>query len=244
MLLKLLHRQSKYILLFASLGAVAYALFRNPEDALPPPVPGQHSGPVPSAVTDTVPAGAVPPPSFPAGPAPGAGSVHSRQLSQPDSTSNSPPNRNELSTTRTNPAADNAQIGEALEPQKSAPSRPPRSTTPPPPLPNMSQGSQAPQAQAFHRPFPPPNHSQGATRKTSKSGGVQMVLGEAGSWSQLADQSSTLPAEGYDQAGGNGKGKNSGMLSFFSRKKGRDRSPKPQEPGVLGKEGARQIIGG
>lgn len=71
-----------------------------------------------------------------------------------------------------------------------------------------------------------------------------MVLGEAGSWSQLADQSSTLPAEGYDQAGGNGKGKNSGMLSFFSRKKGRDRSPKPQEPGVLGKEGARQIIGG
>lgn len=69
-----------------------------------------------------------------------------------------------------------------------------------------------------------------------------MVLGEAGSWSQLADQSSTLPAEGLDQAGG--KGKNSGMLSFFSRKKGRDRSPKPQEPGVLGKEGARQIISG
>lgn len=69
-----------------------------------------------------------------------------------------------------------------------------------------------------------------------------MVLGEEGSWSDLADHSSTLPAEGLDGASGKGKGSNSGMLSFLSRKKGRDRSPKPTEPGVLGKEGARQII--
>lgn len=68
-----------------------------------------------------------------------------------------------------------------------------------------------------------------------------MVLDETGSWSELASHSSTLPAEGYDQAGDKGKS-NSGMLAFLSRKKGRDRSPKPQEPGVLGKEGARQII--
>lgn len=68
-----------------------------------------------------------------------------------------------------------------------------------------------------------------------------MVLEEAGSWSELANHSATLPAEGYDSASAKGKG-NSGMLSFLSRKKGRDRSPKPQEPGVLGKEGARQII--
>lgn len=69
-----------------------------------------------------------------------------------------------------------------------------------------------------------------------------MVLNESGSWSELAHTStSTLPAEGLE--GGDGKGKQAnGMLSFFSRKKGRDRSPKPTEPGVLGKEGARQII--
>jgi serine/threonine kinase 32 len=68
-----------------------------------------------------------------------------------------------------------------------------------------------------------------------------MVLEEAGSWSELADQSATIPADGYDAAN-KGKPSNSGMLAFLSRKKGRDRSPKPQEPGVLGKEGARQII--
>lgn len=68
-----------------------------------------------------------------------------------------------------------------------------------------------------------------------------MVLEEAGSWSELANHSTTLPAEGYDGDGNKNKG-SSGMLSFLSRKKGRDRSPKPTEPGVLGKEGARQII--
>lgn len=68
-----------------------------------------------------------------------------------------------------------------------------------------------------------------------------MVLEETGSWSELADQSTTLPAEGLEGVGGKGK-QNSGMLAFLTRKKGRDRSPKPQEPGVLGKEGARQII--
>jgi serine/threonine kinase 32 len=34
----------------------------------------------------------------------------------------------------------------------------------------------------------------------------------------------------------------SGMLAFLSRKKGRDRSPKAKERGVLGKEGARQVV--
>jgi serine/threonine kinase 32 len=32
------------------------------------------------------------------------------------------------------------------------------------------------------------------------------------------------------------------MLAFLSRKKGRDRSPKARERGVLGKEGARAIV--
>lgn len=70
-----------------------------------------------------------------------------------------------------------------------------------------------------------------------------MVLEEAGSWSELANHSSTLPADGLDGSADKGKASNSGMLSFLSRKKGRDRSPKPTEPGVLGKEGTRQIIG-
>jgi serine/threonine kinase 32 len=69
-----------------------------------------------------------------------------------------------------------------------------------------------------------------------------MVLEETGSWSELANQSSTLPAEGYEGLVNKGKVQNTGMLSFFNRKKGRDRSPKPTEPGVLGKEGARHII--
>lgn len=40
------------------------------------------------------------------------------------------------------------------------------------------------------------------------------------------------------------KGKPTGMLGFLSRKKGRERSPKPMEAGVLGKEGARVVVGG
>ena len=67
-----------------------------------------------------------------------------------------------------------------------------------------------------------------------------MVLEETGSWSGLADQST----QGYEGSGGKSKGpgSNTGMFSFLSRKKGRERSPKPTERGVLGKEGARQII--
>jgi serine/threonine kinase 32 len=67
-------------------------------------------------------------------------------------------------------------------------------------------------------------------------GGVQVVLNETGSWSDMANQSSSLiqnPAAAD---------KPSGMLGFLSRKKGRDRSPKAKERGVLGKEGARVII--
>ena len=67
-------------------------------------------------------------------------------------------------------------------------------------------------APSFSRPLN--NRQRGSTRSTSVSGGVQ---------NQNAD-------------------KPSGMLGFLSRKKGRDRSPKAKERGVLGKEGARVII--
>jgi serine/threonine kinase 32 len=109
-----------------------------------------------------------------------------------------------------------------------------------PPSPSNRVSPSPPPAPSFHRPLPQNYRPRGAARQMSKSGGVQMVLNEAGSWSELA-HTSTLPAEGLE--GGDDKSKQAnGMMSFFSRKKGRDRSPKPTEPGVLGKEGARQII--
>ena len=99
----------------------------------------------------------------------------------------------------------------------------------------LRQGSPS-QATSYSRPLP---QRPRQNRKTSKGGGVQMVLDETGSWSELADQTATIPAEGLE---GSQRGKKTGMLGFLGRKTGRDRSPKPQEPGVLGKEGARQII--
>ncbi|KAF2670621.1 kinase-like protein [Microthyrium microscopicum] len=47
----------------------------------------------------------------------------------------------------------------------------------------------------------------------------------------------SLPTTGLEDK------KPSGMLAFLSRKKGRERSPKARERGVLGKEGARAIVG-
>lgn len=81
----------------------------------------------------------------------------------------------------------------------------------------------------------------------SKGGGLQVTLGETGSWSELAKRDTTLPADAKDVSGaagaqGAGAGKPNGMLGFLSRKKGRGHSPKPQEKGVLGKEGARVVI--
>ena len=70
-------------------------------------------------------------------------------------------------------------------------------------------------------------------------------MDEHGSWSELANKSATMPAEGVNGALDRLKGagqKPNGMLGFLSRKKGRDKSPKPREAGVLGKEGARVTI--
>ena len=70
-----------------------------------------------------------------------------------------------------------------------------------------------------------------------------MVLGETGSWSELANHSATMPADARNGADGSHRGaKSHGMLGFLSRRAGRDRSPKPKESGVLGKEGARVVI--
>ena len=73
---------------------------------------------------------------------------------------------------------------------------------------------------------------------------MQVTLDETGSWANLADKSSTIPAEGKAGAANLKGQKPTGMLGFLSRKGGRARSPKPREPGVLGKEGARVVISG
>jgi serine/threonine kinase 32 len=76
----------------------------------------------------------------------------------------------------------------------------------------------------------------------SPGGGVSFTLEGTGSWSDLARRDNTLPTDanalGDDKAGGAG-----GFgFGIFGRKK-RGFSPKPKERGVLGKDGARQIIG-
>ena len=74
---------------------------------------------------------------------------------------------------------------------------------------------------------------------------MQVVLDETGSWSDLANPSAAMPPENVGLDGpGSSRGKPTGMLGFLSRKRGRERSPKPVEQGVLGKEGARVVING
>ncbi|KUI69510.1 Serine/threonine-protein kinase 32B [Cytospora mali] len=79
----------------------------------------------------------------------------------------------------------------------------------------------------------------------SPTGGVQVTLEGGGSWSDLARQDATLPADaaGAVQEGGKIEASSGGVFGFLSRKKGRGGSPKPKERGVLGKEGARVVIG-
>jgi serine/threonine kinase 32 len=90
----------------------------------------------------------------------------------------------------------------------------------------------------------------------SPTGGVQVTLDGGSSWSELARQDATLPADasgasiGLGGAGGGGAGgkhqgaeTSGGVFGFLRGKKGRGNSPKPKERGVLGKEGARVILG-
>lgn len=71
-----------------------------------------------------------------------------------------------------------------------------------------------------------------------------MTLDGAGSWSDLARQDATLPTDAAGVAdAGKQETSSGGVFGFLSRKKGRGHSPKPKERGVLGKEGARQVIG-
>ncbi|KAF4125573.1 hypothetical protein GMORB2_0817 [Geosmithia morbida] len=110
--------------------------------------------------------------------------------------------------------------------------RPIRPLRPAPPLPT-----------AYQHQYTSSNRT--STRVTSPTGGLQVTLDGGGSWSELARQDATLPSDAnHAAAGDDGKGEGSGgMFGFLKGKKGRTHSPRPKERGVLGKEGARVVIG-
>lgn len=98
----------------------------------------------------------------------------------------------------------------------------------------------------YHQPnYGTGRHRQGSARMVSSpTGGMQVTLDGAGSWSELARQDATLPADANTAANMDDKDSSSGgVFGFFRSKKGRGHSPKPKERGVLGKEGARAVIG-
>lgn len=71
---------------------------------------------------------------------------------------------------------------------------------------------------------------------------MQVTLDGGGSWSDLARQDATLPTDANTAAEGKVEGSSS-MFGFLKSKRGRNNSPRPKERGVLGKEGARVVIG-
>lgn len=96
------------------------------------------------------------------------------------------------------------------------------------------------------------NQRSSGNRNQSNGGGAQVVLGEQGSWSQLARQDASLPADAKlldramsgDPPSTTSKSGGGGMLGFL-KKKGRGSSPRPgkvMERGILGKEGARVVV--
>ncbi|KAK4154363.1 kinase-like domain-containing protein [Chaetomidium leptoderma] len=113
-----------------------------------------------------------------------------------------------------------------------------------PPLPPYPQSYNTPNPAATSR----PGRAGGGTPGMivgSPTGGVQVTLDGGGSWSDLARQDATLPADASAAHNDlDGKPESSGgVFGFLRGKKGRGNSPKPKERGVLGKEGARVVLG-
>ncbi|KAJ4228794.1 Serine/threonine kinase [Fusarium falciforme] len=79
-------------------------------------------------------------------------------------------------------------------------------------------------------------------RVTSPTRGVQVTLDGGGSWSELARQDATLPTDANNAAEDRNEG-SGGVFGFLKSKKRRNHSPNPKERGVLGKKGARIVIG-
>lgn len=124
-----------------------------------------------------------------------------------------------------------SQVPQASDPRSGVDGLPLRPQRPAPPLPTAYQSEYG------RRPS-----RASTTRIASPSGGMQVTLDGGGSWSDLARQDTTLPADANTSVEGKGEG-SGGMFGFLKGKKGRNHSPRPKERGVLGKEGARVVIG-
>ncbi|KAF2227316.1 kinase-like domain-containing protein [Elsinoe ampelina] len=154
-------------------------------------------------------------------------------------------NRSQTDASKVQPAP----VSRSQTPRARSPTQSPKGS---PPIPSSMQGQQqeyfttadGKQVPVASGP-PPPSKSRsvrrkprGSTRNISMSGsGVQVTLNETGSWSDMANQSQSMVQDEQQ------RGK-SGMLGFLRSKKGRDKSPKARERGVIGKEGARVVVGG
>jgi serine/threonine kinase 32 len=160
----------------------------------------------------------------------GQGSIQAAAIGQPNNLPQAITTNEATAAPAPAPTNGNHQAGAATDPRT-------RSHSHGGPLRN--QGTAQPQASQHMPPhFRGPKQS-GAV--PSATGGVSFTLDGTGSWSDLARRDKTLPADanalGAENGGGSG-----GMFGIFGRKR-RGYSPKPKERGVLGKEGARQIIG-
>ncbi|KAH9907367.1 protein kinase-like protein [Xylariomycetidae sp. FL2044] len=96
---------------------------------------------------------------------------------------------------------------------------------------------------SYHRTYSGRSSGPSGIQVQSPTGGISVTLDDSGSWSDLARRDATLPADASavnDQQSGSTS--SSGVFGLFGRRR-RGHSPKPKERGVLGKEGARQVIG-
>ncbi|KAI0477381.1 kinase-like protein [Xylariaceae sp. FL0804] len=104
-----------------------------------------------------------------------------------------------------------------------------------------SKGTTQPSLATYHNPRHQSRPS--GIQVKSPTGGISVTLEDTGSWSDLARRDATLPGDAMavndEKASSSSSG---GMFGIFGRKR-RGHSPKPKERGVLGKEGARQVIG-
>lgn len=179
----------------------------------------------------------------PEGGTPTSTETPSSEWPRPKSSSRACDDGHQLVPTTTNPGHQPRNITQSRSTTQSPNGSPPIPTANLAPVtsePGQNQVSFDPSAEpvSYSRPI---NRQRGSTRSTSMGGGVQVVLNETGSWSEMANQSSAMITPKPDVTDPNAQ-KPTGMLGFLSRKKGRDRSPKAKEKGVLGKEGARVVI--
>ncbi|KAK3292748.1 kinase-like domain-containing protein [Chaetomium fimeti] len=155
-------------------------------------------------------------------------------------------NENNNNTTTSNTSSTNA----TKQKQQQRRGNPPGRAAPLPPYP-----------QSYNSPGPASGGRPGRAfvpgmMVESPTGGVQVTLDGGSSWSDLARQDATLPADasgannepgkgdgGSGGSGSGGSGSGGGVFGFLRGKKGRGNSPKPKERGVLGKEGARVVLG-